>query len=337
MTISKSTISKSTISRTLRLSLLTHSMRLPILAMLALLTVAAPSLGATQKDRDDCIADDPARTIAGCTRIVEDLSESAKIRALAHVSRGLAYLGQNDLDSAITNFTDAIRLDPKNANAYDNRGQAFTGKGDYDHAIADFDQAVNLDPSDASALNRRGIAWGGKGEVDRAIADFSRAIAVAPRFAGPFFNRALTRQGQGLLDLALADLAEALRLEPSLARAHSARAEIFMAKHDPDAAIAELDAMIALDPDSPVFFYYMRGVARYDRYMSASALIDPEDLKRAIADFSKAIEKGPYYTEAYRARAMAEETDGQHELAAADLAKAEGREPIRFRLRDELQ
>jgi hypothetical protein len=110
-----------------------------------------------------------------------------------------------------------------------------------------------------------------------------------------------------------------------------------MAKHDPDGAIAELDTMIALDPDSPVTVYYMRGVARYDRYMSASALIDPEDLKRAIADFDVVIKKSPYYTDAYRARAMAEETDGQHELAASDLAKAEGREPIRFRLREELQ
>jgi tetratricopeptide (TPR) repeat protein len=314
-------------------------MRLPFLTMLAcaFLAIATPALAASQQVHADCTATDPARSIASCTRIVEDLSESAKSRALAHFSRGLAYLEQNDLDGAIADFTDAIRLDPKNATAYDNRGQAFSLKGDYDRAIADFDQAVNIDPGHSSAFNRRGIAWQAKGEVDRAIADFSRAIAVAPRFAGPYFNRAITRQGQGLLDLALADLAEVIRLEPSLARAHYARAEIFMAKHDPDAAIAELDAMIALDPDSPVFVYYMRGTARYDRYMRASALIDPEDLKRAIADFSKAIEKGPYYTEAYRARAMAEETDGQHELAATDLAKAEGREPIRFRLREELQ
>jgi tetratricopeptide (TPR) repeat protein len=211
-------------------------MRLPFLTMLAyaLLAIATPALAVSQRDHADCTATDPAHSIAGCTRIVEDLSESAKNRALAHVSRGLAYLEHNDLDSAIADFTDAIRLDPKRATAYDNRGQTFSLKADYDRAIA------------------------------------------------------------------------------------------------------ELDAMIALDPDSPVV-YYMRGAARYDRYMRASALIDPEDLKRAIADFSKAIEKGPYYTEAYRARAMAEETDGQHELAAADLAKAEGRDPIRFRLRDELQ
>jgi hypothetical protein len=34
---------------------------------------------------------------------------------------------------------------------------------------------------------------------------------------------------------------------------------------------------------------------------------------------------------------MAEEANGEHEPAATDLAKAERREPIRFRLRDELQ
>ena len=71
--------------------------------------------------------------------------------------------------------------------------------------------------------------------------------------------------------------------------------------------------------------------------MGASALIDPEDLKRAIADFSETIRKAPYSTDAYRARAMAEETNGEYELAAADLAKAEGRDPIRFNPRDGLQ
>ena len=147
----------------------------------------------------------------------------------------------------------------------------------------------------------------------------------------------MVRQAKALPDLALTDFGEALRLDPSLNIAYYARAEIYMARQDTEHAIAELDEMIRRKPDSPAFVYYLRGVARYDSYMGASALIDPEDLKRAIADFSEAIRQGPYYTEAYRARAMAEETNGEHELAAADLAKAEGRDPIRFNPREGLQ
>jgi Flp pilus assembly protein TadD len=37
-------------------------------------------------------------------------------------------------DHAIADYTEAIRLDPKNAVAYNNRGLAYRAKGDNDHA-----------------------------------------------------------------------------------------------------------------------------------------------------------------------------------------------------------
>ena len=352
-----------------------------LMVVCLMMAIAVPALGASRKDHDDCNADnDPARNIAGCTRVLGDLSEKAKTRSIAYVGRGLAYLDKGDRDSAIADFTDAIRLDPKNAHAYNdrglawkdkgdhdraladltaaiainplprsdlpgsgfvnvyaNRGSAWQAKGDLDRAIADFDRAVSLAPRDADAFNRRGNAWQAKGEADRAIADFTLAIAADPRFAGAYFNRGVVRQAKALPDLALTDFGEALRLDPGLDIAYYARAQIYMTRQDTEHAIAELDEMIRRKPDSPAFVYYLRGVARYDSYMRASVFIDPEDLKRAIADFSEAIRQSPYYKEAYRARAMAEETDGQHELAAADLAKAEGRDPIRFNPRDGLQ
>ena len=41
------------------------------------------------------------------------------------------------------------------ASCYTNRGYAYDNKGDYDRAIADFTQAIRLDPNDADA--RRGL------------------------------------------------------------------------------------------------------------------------------------------------------------------------------------
>ena len=51
-------------------------------------------------------------------------------------------------DKAIADFTEAIRLDPKYAEAYCNRGCAYRNKGDYDKAIADFTEAIRLNPKD---------------------------------------------------------------------------------------------------------------------------------------------------------------------------------------------
>jgi Flp pilus assembly protein TadD len=56
--------------------------------------------------------------------------------------------------------------------------------------------------------------------------------------------------------------------------------------------------------------------------MRASASIEPKDLTRAIADFTKAIHYGPYFAGAYYARALARDTNGEHDRAREDLTQA---------------
>ena len=99
-----------------------------------------------------------------------------------------------------------------------------------------------------------------------------------------------------------------------------------MAKLDVEAAIADASAAIRLAPERP-YLYYLRGTAWYDRYMRASAAIDPKDLERAIADFTKAIHYGPEFAGAYYARAQVLSTNGERERAVADLTEAVRLEP----------
>ena len=61
--------------------------------------------------------------------------------------------------------------------------------------------------------------------------------------------------------------------------------------------------------------------------MRASASIEPKDLTRAIADFTKAIHYGPYSAGAYYARGLARNTNGEHDRAVEDLAQAARLEP----------
>ena len=60
------------------------------------------------------------------------------------VNRGLAYAHQKEYEHAVADFTEAIRLDPKNAAAFTNRGVAYAAKGESARAKADFDQAKNV-------------------------------------------------------------------------------------------------------------------------------------------------------------------------------------------------
>ena len=99
------------------------------------------------------------------------------------INKGDSLLEKGDYAAAISAFTAAIRLDPKNAVAYSGRGRAYVGKGEPDKAIADCTEAIRLDPKLAKAYYGLGNAYRKKGDFDKAIADYTDAIRLDPKFA----------------------------------------------------------------------------------------------------------------------------------------------------------
>ena len=79
-----------------------------------------------------------------------------------------------------------MEIDSKYAFAYNNRGNVYRDKGDVDRALADYNEAIRLDPKYAVAYNNRANAYRGKGELDRAIADYNDAIRVDPKYADAY-------------------------------------------------------------------------------------------------------------------------------------------------------
>jgi tetratricopeptide (TPR) repeat protein len=275
--------------------------QIPMMVLCALLVAAGPAFAARQKDHDDCNARDPDRNIAGCTRLIEDDHESAKVRSIAYVGRGLAWQSKGDRDRAMADFSAAIRLDPDNSLAYSDRGILWREKNDVDRAIADFSEAIRIEalprsdlpgPGYVNVYTNRGLAWQAKGDLDHALSDYDKAISLDSRNAEAFYYRA----------------------------------KVYLEKRDFERGIADLDAAIGLDPNRLEPYradaYYLRGAAHYDSYMFASEWIEPDDLNRAIADFTEAIKLDPQRIPAYRGRALAWNVDGDRDRAIADLTRA---------------
>lgn len=65
----------------------------------------------------------------------------------------LAGREKGDLEGALEDYNDAIRLDPNSAATFLSRGLARKEKGDLEGALRDFDQAVRID-RDYAALCR---------------------------------------------------------------------------------------------------------------------------------------------------------------------------------------
>ena len=61
-------------------------------------------------------------------------------------ARGERAAGLNDFDSAIADFTAAIKVDSRDGWNYLQRARAFEGKGEHDSAQADYDKAIEISP-----------------------------------------------------------------------------------------------------------------------------------------------------------------------------------------------
>ncbi len=75
-----------------------------------------------------------------------------------HIRRGNRHYHAGEYEDAIAEYTQAIALDPKLAEAYNNRGLAYADLGKYAEAIADYYQAISLDTKYAVSYNNRGEA-----------------------------------------------------------------------------------------------------------------------------------------------------------------------------------
>ena len=72
---------------------------------------------------------------------------------------GYASYAKMEYQKSISEYTEAIRLKPDYADAYNNRGLAYDHNNEYDKAIGDYSAAIRLDPNDARYYNNRGFAY----------------------------------------------------------------------------------------------------------------------------------------------------------------------------------
>jgi tetratricopeptide (TPR) repeat protein len=85
-------------------------------------------------------------------------------------------IAESHYQQAVSDYSIALQLDPKDADAYRERGLVQVRLGDLDKAIAYFTQATKVRPEFADAYRSRSIAYRDKGDIDRAVADLEQAI-----------------------------------------------------------------------------------------------------------------------------------------------------------------
>lgn len=182
------------------------------------LLLPATAGAVTQQQIDRCVNNgnvfSPDEQISGCTDYIESGQQTQQHLAIAYAKRCRAYYVKGDNDRAISDCTDALRLDPRNVGAYSGRGNAYHGKGDFDRAIADYSDEIQLSPNSGVGFYLRGNTYDAKGNHARAIADYNEAIRINPKDVDAYVGRGEANFYAGSLPKALADLKQASELDP---------------------------------------------------------------------------------------------------------------------------
>jgi serine/threonine protein kinase/Tfp pilus assembly protein PilF len=178
------------------------------------------------------------------------LGRNPKLVAACRTNLGVALRRKGNVDGAIAEYQEALRLDPMFAHALTSWGLALAKKKDPHGAIAKHWEAIKVDPKSAQARAALGDALAAMGELEGAITQYKEAIRLDPKDAASYLHdwgRALSRKGNP--DGALARYEEAIRIDPNHARAHTSRAAVLWEKREQDAAMAAFLEGVRLDPE----------------------------------------------------------------------------------------
>lgn len=133
-----------------------------------------------------------------------------------HYNAGLAASNNKQYDRAIYYYTEALKVKPNHAQAYNNRAMAKYNQGQCRGALTDVNRALELNAA-SNSYQIRGLVYNCMGRCSEALRDFNKSLSLAHSRAkgGIYADRAATRACLGNTDEAVADYNRAIKAEPN--------------------------------------------------------------------------------------------------------------------------
>lgn len=177
-------------------------------------------------------------------------------------------------DTATPTYTPTIDRTQVASNI--SQGDIFIDLKNFERAITQYTEAINLDPTSIDAYLGRGLANHRQGEFELALEDFTIAIELDPTSTQGYFNRALTHIELFDLEAAADDMKTVIDLDPTDAEAHYELGLMLVDLGDVDDGFEAFETAIDLDPTYPDV-YAARGMLHYLNGDYADALPDLEN------------------------------------------------------------
>jgi Flp pilus assembly protein TadD len=114
--------------------------------------------------------------------------DSDKTKSVVLGNQGNSALAQGNAEDAINNYTEALRLEPRNAKLYYDLSLAYRRRGDSRAELSSLKQAEACDPALAIVHDQLGVLYMEAGNQDSAEDEFSKALALQPEFTDALNN-----------------------------------------------------------------------------------------------------------------------------------------------------
>jgi len=170
--------------------------------------------------------------------------------AETHYNLGMTLMQQGKHEEAIAEHRQALRLEPKFADAIHALGFSLAALSKFDEAIAAYRNALAMKPAFPEALVNLGNAFVNTGKFSDAIAAYVQALHLDPNNCHTYFNLGYALSGSGNLDASVAAYRQALRLKPDFHNASNNLGNVLEENGQFSEAIAVYEQALQFHPQS---------------------------------------------------------------------------------------
>jgi tetratricopeptide (TPR) repeat protein len=181
--------------------------------------------------------------------------------ALAHLMKGVDLENAGQMEQAIAEHEEAVRLDPKLVQAHANLIALYGRTGRPEKAEQEYRATVALNPNLPQSHYDYGVFLTARERFPEAEASFRKALESSPNYAEAHSNLGAMLERKGKFDEALREYQAAIENKPNFRQAQFQLGHLLLMQHKATEAIAHLSQTLTPeDGDTPRFLFVL-GVA----------------------------------------------------------------------------
>lgn len=181
------------------------------------------------------------------------LLENHPQKAFALTSLGDHYRNSGQIQKAILNYREALKIDPALHTTRNNLGLLYS-KENPTKAEKEFKTVLEQVPEYYPALNNLGVLYMGQKKMELAILSFKKALTIKPGYARSHNNLGLIFMEKKMLEKAEAEFVSALENKPGFVEAYNNLGMIYMALGKQKEAANNFEKALALNPNFEAAF-----------------------------------------------------------------------------------